>query len=66
MQPLRLKTREQKIIYKECSVLYGAITYTILKVDRRKTEVFTIWWWRRTLNIPQRDKIRNEDVYTSK
>jgi hypothetical protein len=43
--------------------LYGAESWIILKVDRRKIKAFKTWCWRRVLKIPWTDQVTNEELY---
>jgi len=42
--------------------LYGAETWSLLKVDRKYLEGFEMWCWRRMEKINWTDRVRNEDV----
>jgi hypothetical protein len=42
--------------------LYGAETWTLLKVDQKYLESFEMWCWRRMEKIGWTDRVRNEEV----
>ena len=33
-------------------VMYGCESWTIKKAERRRIDVFELWWWRRLLRVP--------------
>ena len=55
-----LKTKDITLPTKVCIVkamvfpvvMYGCESWTVKKVDRRRTEAFELWCWRRLLRIP--------------
>ena len=55
-----LKSREITLQTKVCLVkamvfpvvMYGCESWTVKKVDRRRTEAFELWCWRRLLRVP--------------
>jgi hypothetical protein len=42
--------------------LYGAETWTLLKVEQKYLESFEMWCWRRMEKISWIDRVRNEEV----
>lgn len=43
--------------------LYGAETWTILKAGKAKIEGFEVWCWRRILQLPWTEKVKNVEVF---
>jgi hypothetical protein len=43
------------------TVLYGAETWTLLKIDQKYLESFKMWYWRRMVKISWTDRVRNEE-----
>ena len=33
-------------------VMYGCESWTVKKAERRRTDAFELWWWRRLLRVP--------------
>jgi len=50
----------------ECMVwsvaTYAVETWTLMEMDKRRTEASEIWIWRRMERISYMDKVTNEDV----
>jgi hypothetical protein len=44
------------------TALYGAETWTLLKVDQKDLKSFEMWCWRRMEKISWTDHVRNEEV----
>jgi hypothetical protein len=44
------------------TALYGAETWTLLKVDQKYLERFEMWCWRRIKKIIWTGRVKNEDV----
>jgi hypothetical protein len=46
--------------------LYGCVTWTLWKVDKKYLDSFAMWCWRRMEKISCADHMRNEEVLHSK
>ena len=44
------------------AVLYGCESWTIRKAERRRIDIFELWWWRRLLRIPWTARRTNKSV----
>ena len=43
-------------------VMYGCENWTIKKAERRRTDVFELWCWRRLLRVPWTAKQSNQSI----
>ena len=43
-------------------VLYGCESWTIKKAERRRTDAFELWCWRRLLRVPWTSRISNQSI----
>ena len=43
-------------------VVYGCESWTILKTEQQRTDVFELWWWRRLLRIPWKARRSNQSI----
>ena len=44
------------------AVMYGCESWTIKKADRRRTEAFELWCWRRLLRVPWTSGTANQSI----
>ena len=42
--------------------MYGAVTWTVRKVDLKYVENFEMWWWGWMESISRTDRVKNEEV----
>ena len=65
-----LKSRDITLLTKVCLVkamvfpvvMYGCESWTIKKADRRKTDAFELWCWRRLLRVPWTTRRSNKSI----
>ena len=43
-------------------VMYGCESWTIKKVERRRTDAFKLWCWRRLLRVPWKARWSNQSI----
>ena len=43
-------------------VMYGCESWTIRKAERRRTDAFELWCWRRPLQVPWTARISNQSI----
>ena len=43
-------------------VMYGCKTWTVRKAERRKTDAFELWCWRRLLRVPWTTRRSNQSI----
>ena len=46
-------------------ILYGAETWTIKKADRKISDAFELWCWRKLLGVTYLDRNRNTEIIDS-
>ena len=44
------------------AVMYGCESWTIKKVERRRTDAFELWGWRRLLRVPWTTRRSNQSI----
>ena len=44
------------------SVMYGCESWTVKKAERRKTDAFELWYWRRLLRVPWTARRSNQSI----
>ena len=42
--------------------MYGCVSWTIKKAERRRTDAFKLWCWRRLLRVPRTARRSNQSV----
>ena len=65
-----LKSRDVTLLTKICTVkamvfpavMYGCESWTIRKTERRRTDAFELWCWRRLLRVPWTARRSNESI----
>ena len=43
-------------------VMYGCESWTVKKADRRRTDAFELWYWRRLLRVPWTARRSNQSI----
>ena len=43
-------------------VMYGCESWTVKKAERRRTDVFELWFWRRLLRVPWTARRSNQSI----
>ena len=43
-------------------VMYGCETWTVKKAERRRTDAFEVWCWRRLLRVPWTARRSNQSI----
>ena len=65
-----LKSRDIILLTKVCLVkamvfpvvMYGCESWTVQKAERRRTDAFELWCWRRLLRVPRTAKRSNQSI----
>ena len=42
--------------------MYGCVSWTVKKAERRRIDAFELWWWRRFLRVPWTTRRSNQSI----